>query len=83
MILTRLRLKDFFTIFHPDISIVRSWHGHKIETRWFYCIEGDFDIRAVKIDNWANPSDILNSETLMIIKIPAENDEFRFDKDKL
>ncbi len=71
-------VKRFYTIFHPDTSIVRAWQGHKIETRWFYCTEGIFDIRAVKIDNWGNPSDILNvkkyilnSEMPMILKIPA------------
>ena len=71
-------VKRFYTISHPDTRIVRAWQGHKIETRWFYCTEGVFDIRVVKVDNWENPCNnlnvekyILNSETPMILKIPA------------
>ncbi len=69
-------IKRFYTIFHSDTSIVRAWQGHKIETRWFYCTEGSFDIRLVKIDNWESPSDdltvekvILNFKKPLILKI--------------
>lgn len=69
-------IRRFYTIFHPDTSIIRAWQGHKIETRWFYCTEGSFDIRTVKIDNWESPSDnlpvekiILNSKKPKILKI--------------
>lgn len=59
-------IKRFYTIFHPNTSIVRAWQGHKIETRWFYCTEGSFDIRIVKIDNWEFPSDNLIPERLIL-----------------
>jgi dTDP-4-dehydrorhamnose 3,5-epimerase len=71
-------IKRFYTIFHPDTSTIRAWQGHKIEKRWFYCTEGSFDIRIVKIDNWESPSDdltvekvILNSKKPIILKIPS------------
>lgn len=71
-------IKRFYTISHPSTETVRAWQGHKIETRWFYCIEGSFDIRFVKIDNWESPSDdlivkkvVLNSTNPSILKIES------------
>lgn len=49
-------VKRFYTIFHPNTSIIRAWQGHKKETRWFFCTEGLFDVRVVKIDDWLSPS---------------------------
>ena len=69
-------VKRFYTIFHSNTSIVRAWQGHKVEARWFYCTEGSFDVRLVKIDNWESPSGnlkaekfILNSEESLILKV--------------
>jgi dTDP-4-dehydrorhamnose 3,5-epimerase len=69
-------IRRFYTIFHPNISIIRAWQGHKIETRWFFCTEGSFDIRIVKIDNWESPSEdlipkkfILNANNPTVLKI--------------
>jgi dTDP-4-dehydrorhamnose 3,5-epimerase-like enzyme len=71
-------IKRFYTIFHPNTSIVRAWQGNRIETRWFYCTQGAFDIRLVKIDDWESPSDnlnveklILNSESPLILKVAS------------
>ena len=73
-------VKRFYTIFHPDTSIIRAWQGHKIETRWFYCTEGIFDIRAVKIDNWGNPSDILKTPPYSAISCPIITNSGYFSK---
>ena len=59
-------IKRFYTVFHPNTSFVRAWQGHKIETRWFFCTEGSFDIRIVKIDNWESPSEDLIPEKFIL-----------------
>lgn len=55
-------IKRTYIIHHPDSSIIRGWHGHQHERKWFYCIKGEFTVALVKIDNWENPSDLLQPE---------------------
>lgn len=51
-----------YFIHHPDISVVRGWHGHQFEKKWFYCVKGSFTLAFVKPDNWENPSPELKAE---------------------
>ena len=51
-----------YFIHHPDISVVRGWHGHQFEKKWFYCVKGSFTLAFVKPDNWENPSPELEAE---------------------
>lgn len=55
-------VKRYYLIHHPDSSVVRGWHGHQHERKWFYCLKGDFSIALVKIDDWENPSKTLIPE---------------------
>lgn len=45
-----------YFIHHPDVSVIRGWHGHCYEKKWFYCVKGRFTIGLVEIDNWESPS---------------------------
>lgn len=45
-----------YIIHHPDVSIVRGWHAHQHERKWFYCLKGKFSVALVKVDNWDSPS---------------------------
>ena len=49
-------IKRFYTIEHPDPTVVRAWQGHKVEQKWFFVSAGSFEIRLVKIDDWEFPS---------------------------
>ena len=49
-------VKRIYFIHHPDEAVVRGWHGHQDEKKWFYCVKGKFSLACVKIDNWENPS---------------------------
>ena len=49
-------VERFYLIHHPDTEVVRGWHGHRYEKKWFYCIKGAFAVAVVEIDNWENPS---------------------------
>lgn len=59
-------IKRFYTITHPDTSVIRAWQGHKLETKYFYVVKGSFLFNWIKIDNWDHPSQDLeiNSKTL-------------------
>lgn len=45
-----------YFIHHPDVSVIRGWHGHRLEKKWFYCVKGEFTIGLVEIDDWEKPS---------------------------
>jgi dTDP-4-dehydrorhamnose 3,5-epimerase-like enzyme len=55
-------VQRIYFIHHPDKSVIRGWHGHKHEKKWFYCVVGEFVLGLVKPDNWENPSPELKPE---------------------
>lgn len=55
-----------YIIHHPDISVVRGWHGHQHERKWFYCTKGCFTLALVKVDNWEQPSPDLKAEVFTL-----------------
>lgn len=55
-------IRRCYFIHHPDVSVIRGWHGHQYERKWFYCVKGDFTLACVRIDNWENPSPHLQAE---------------------
>ena len=63
-------VERFYLIHHPDKSVIRGWHGHKIEKKWFYCVKGAFTIAIVEPDNWDMPSKDLEAEIFYL----TEND---------
>ena len=73
-------IKRFYTLFHPDISVIRAWQGHKIESKSFFVTNGQFLICWVEIDNWNYPSkyleinrQILDADTPQILVIRGGN----------
>ena len=55
-------VERFYFIHHPDTSVIRGWHGHQHEKKWFYCVNGAFTIGLVEIDDWENPSPDLKAQ---------------------
>ncbi len=55
-------VERFYFIHHPDITIIRGWHGHRFEKKWFYCVKGAFTLGLVEIDDWETPSRELRPE---------------------
>jgi dTDP-4-dehydrorhamnose 3,5-epimerase-like enzyme len=73
-------IKRFYTISHPDTSVIRAWQGHKIETKHFFVTKGTFLICWVEIDNWDNPGKelkinkkILSADSPQILIVPPGN----------
>ncbi len=55
-------VERFYFIHHPDTSVIRGWHGHQHEKKWFYCVKGAFTIGLVEIDDWEHPSPDLKAQ---------------------
>ncbi|NNK82461.1 MAG: hypothetical protein HKO92_05010 [Flavobacteriaceae bacterium] len=49
-------IKRMYFTTHPITETIRAWQGHKIEKRWFFCVNGSFKVKLVDVDNWENPS---------------------------
>ncbi|WP_231427783.1 WxcM-like domain-containing protein [Pedobacter sp. Leaf250] len=67
-----------YTIENHSPTFIRGWQGHKIEQRWFACMNGSFEILVIKVDDFMKPSrDLtiqkycLTDEVLTYLHIPA------------
>ena len=49
-------ISRFYIIRQDDPSIIRAWHAHQTEKKWFYVIRGAFTAAFVRVDDWENPS---------------------------
>jgi dTDP-4-dehydrorhamnose 3,5-epimerase len=70
-------IKRVYFTTHFNLDVVRAWQGHTIESRWFICVSGSFNIKLIEIDNWEAPSNllpvenyVLNSEKKQVLYIP-------------
>ena len=52
----------FYIIHQKDPFVIRAWHAHQQEKKWFYAIRGSFTGAFVKVDHWENPSPDLKAE---------------------
>jgi dTDP-4-dehydrorhamnose 3,5-epimerase-like enzyme len=48
-------VKRMYIIAPASTAIIRAWQGHQHEAKWFFCLEGSFDVKLVAIDNFTNP----------------------------
>lgn len=56
----------YYIITHENTSVIRGWHGHQFEKKWFECIKGSFVLSFVRPDNWENPSADLKPQTFYL-----------------
>ena len=63
-------VQRIYFIHHPHKEVVRGWHGHQFEKKWFYCVKGSFTLALVELDDWENPSTDLPVELFHL----TEND---------
>lgn len=55
-------VRRFYMIRQADPSVVRAWHAHQHEKKFFYVLKGAFTLAFVKVDNWEHPSADLEAE---------------------
>ena len=52
--------KRFYKIQNFQKNQIRAWHGHKLESKLAYVLEGFVHFSLVKLENWENPSQKLS-----------------------
>lgn len=69
--------KRFYIISNHKRGYVRAWHGHKIESKAFFMLQGSALLAAVKIDNWETPDPesvvsrfVLSNERPSLLLVP-------------
>jgi len=48
-------VKRFYISEHTDVTTIKAWQAHKLESKWFYVIQGKFKIVLIKVLDWNNP----------------------------
>jgi dTDP-4-dehydrorhamnose 3,5-epimerase-like enzyme len=59
-------IERFYVISNSAENHLRAWQGHKIDNKYFYCIQGVIRVHYVKIDNWESPSKDLKVESVVL-----------------
>lgn len=72
------QIKRIYTIENASTEFIRGWQGHKIEQRWFACMNGSFEISVIDVDDFENPSKdltiqkyLLTADVLTYLHVPA------------
>lgn len=55
-------IKRIYFIENASTALERGWQGHKIEERSFMAVGGTIKINLIKVDDWENPNQNLESE---------------------
>jgi dTDP-4-dehydrorhamnose 3,5-epimerase len=71
-------IKRFYAIANHRAGIVRAWHGHKVESKYFFMISGALLVATVTPDNWEHPSSdlpvkrfVLSADKPALFYVPA------------
>lgn len=62
----------YYIIKHDNTDVIRGWHGHQFEGKWFQCLKGAFNLAFVKVDNWEDPSPQLVPEKFHLTETKSE-----------
>lgn len=65
-------IERFYIICNSAEHPLRAWQGHKIDSKFFYCIQGRVKIHFVKIDNWEFPSKTLKVESVILSAVQSD-----------
>tara|TARA_B100001059_G_C17634606_1_gene476173 strand:+ start:208 stop:642 length:435 start_codon:yes stop_codon:yes gene_type:complete len=59
-------IKRVYFTTHPKTSTIRAWQGHTVESRWFICVQGSFQVKIIEVDDWENPSEDLEVHSYVL-----------------
>lgn len=59
-------VERFYIISNSVENPLRAWQGHKIDNKYFYCLQGLIRVHYVKIDHWESPSKDLKVESILL-----------------
>jgi len=52
-------IKRFYVLKTRRAGIIRAWHGHKLESKYFFATAGASIVCGVAVDDWEKPSTTL------------------------
>jgi dTDP-4-dehydrorhamnose 3,5-epimerase-like enzyme len=61
----------FYIISNSAENPVRAWQGHKIDNKYFFCIQGAIRVHFVKVDHWESPSKDLKAESVVLSAVES------------
>jgi dTDP-4-dehydrorhamnose 3,5-epimerase-like enzyme len=53
----------------PSLGVIRAWHGHKVEKKWFYAAKGRFLVKLVDMNSYNKMDFELTSVESNILEI--------------
>ena len=59
-------VQRLYFISNSSTAVIRAWQAHKKEAKYFYAVQGQFQIVAVKLDSFEDPSPDLAAESFII-----------------
>lgn len=64
-------IERFYIICNSAEHPIRAWQGHKIDNKFFYCVQGKVKVHFVKIDDWDFPSKKLEIESVILTSLES------------
>tara|TARA_R110002051_G_scaffold3620_1_gene19679 strand:+ start:108 stop:530 length:423 start_codon:yes stop_codon:yes gene_type:complete len=71
-------IKRMYFTTNKEVNVFRGWQGHKMESRWFFCTAGKFEVQLIKIEDIDDVSGtlvkekyILEAKTPQVLFIPS------------
>ncbi len=64
-------IERFYVISNSAENPLRAWQGHKLDNKYFYCIQGTIKVHFVKVDNWESPSKDLKVESVVLSAVES------------
>jgi len=58
--------RRLYFITNSSSAVIRAWQAHKREAKYFYAVTGQFQIVAVKLDSFTDPSPDLSVEAFIL-----------------
>ena len=67
------QVKRFYKTTHFDIETIRAWQVHRIETKWFHCIKGSFEVKVADLRTNEVKTFTLTDNKSEVLHIPKGN----------
>jgi len=67
------KVKRFYKITPASTNIIRAWQVHKVESKWFHCIKGRFEVKIVNLKTNEIKTYILKDYEMKILFIPKNH----------
>lgn len=59
-------VRRLYFISNSTTAVIRAWLAHKREAKYFYAVQGQFQIVAVKLDSFEEPSPDLSAQAFIL-----------------